>query len=1146
MASALHLACLIACLSTQVSPAWASPEAEAELVQKTLPGLAGRRAAAQAAALDGADFFVGKLPLSRAFPDLAQAPLFQPGFVADAQRALQAGAQARAIARRVQAPADLSPQLQKAWSEAWASTLDQEASADAAVGRLLASIAGGLDQAPALSSPSTAAAEAGWAQAMASGAGSEPDTPAAAQASAASDAVLRLMRLRSAALRQMSVPGDQALGNLIAAELAVPVPGLGTAAERTAARTRLHQIRSAALLLPDAETVLARVDALQAAMGTEPEPQTQVVQAQRAAAEAKANAALSSSTQSASAQQEAVVAELRARIAEALQTEAKRHSDTMGRLESLKDQILGQQADLTAARAPLISNRAERIHSTLRSSRATVAEIRAERKQLYRITAEASQRAEEPQAGLQLDPAGLSSEQSGPLDSALSDLREVHRRVLSHLAQEDAQAMQLLREAKQVRDVAYSGASISVRSEVPVAQEIVREASEIPALLLATGRSYLDAIRALPSKVVETLGSVLIKLAELAALLALWSLVHRRAGEWIQLGLANLEPKNKPSRRPWESTSTPSWVVSGEIKAMRAPLTAVTMAAADLVLCLVLLSYLSPRVPLLALGAIVCATLAAARLLPRLVDLALITPLEVRPALRVTTQGVRDRTRWTVRLLMLWWGLDCGLLYAGEQVLDAPRMANTAHSAALVLLAGVALVGLYRWAPEIRAKIASDGDTGPLSTWIGAPKPSVIGTSLRAAVGACVIALGLSVALLTLVIEGRGGLGWLSAALARRQLNTDDDATRPRLAAAQLSAIEAAAMQTLRPPALASRIVSIFDDWEGEHRQGMVALTGDRGMGKSRVMSAVTQQLEAEHRVVCIQVPQRLTIPDQALLWLAEAAGLSDLSLDPTTDLELRAEAVGRALCALPQTVFIVDDTHRLFLRSVGCFDALKAVLIAMQASSNHHFWLCSFHGPAFSFLDGVRAVSHLAVFRARIAIEPTSGNELRRWLEAATAAAGPPPRYHALLQRPGKGAHLQRMLDRTSSAYWRLLAEASQGNPDVALDYWLSGLSSPDSESTEAVQVGLFSAPETGDLEALGDGALFTLTSLIIHDGATLEELHASLNLPEGEVRGTCRSLEAMGIIEDEDGDDTFEVTNRWLPAVERLLRRKSFLHRR
>jgi hypothetical protein len=36
------------------------------------------------------------------------------------------------------------------------------------------------------------------------------------------------------------------------------------------------------------------------------------------------------------------------------------------------------------------------------------------------------------------------------------------------------------------------------------------------------------------------------------------------------------------------------------------------------------------------------------------------------------------------------------------------------------------------------------------------------------------------------------------------------------------------------------------------------------------------------------------------------------------------------------------------------------------------------------------------------------------------------------------------------------------------------------------------------------------------------------------------------MGIIEDEDGDDTFEVTNRWLPAVERLLRRKSFLHRR
>jgi hypothetical protein len=866
-----------------------------------------------------------------------------------------------------------------------------------------------------------------------------------------------------------------------------------------------------------------------------------VAQAQRVAEVAQARAA---EAETAEAQLQSEVAGLRVRIAEELQAEVDRRGESMRRLDSLEEQVDIDRTQLGAAQAPLISDRQARIDEALRGARSTVAQLRAERASLAQLTAQAAGRR---QGSAMLAPAP-GSPTSPDLSAAAADYRAVHARVAGHLDEEEQRAFAVLREAKRVRDAAYRSASIGARLEVPSAVELAREAREIPSMLRLTGRDYLEAISSFPARVVgvHTLGQMLILLAKFAILIGLWSLVRRRADEWIAAGLASIDPRLKSAQRPWQTAQAPSWMVAGEVSALRQPLYVVVLALADLVLAGLLYLFFSPRVPSLGLIALMFLVGSAARLVPGLVSLVLITPSQVRPALRVTTVGVRDRVRWTARILVIWWGLDACLVYATAQVLDAPRLAAMAHMAAILVLGMLLLTVLLRWAPEIRAKIAADGDPGPLNNWISTPEVSQPGAILRSAVGGIVLLAGLTIRLLTLIIDGRGGLGWLSAALARRQLNTDDDFVRIPLPAAHISAVRSQAYSLRQPPPQVDRIVRIFADWEGEHRQGMVALGGDRGTGKSRAMAAVGRKLSQSHRVVEIGVSRRMTTPDEALVWLAESVGLEDIELPLSSDLEVRAEAVGAALRALPETVFLVDDTHRLFLRSVGCFDALRAVLVAMQASSSHHFWLCSFHGPAFSFLDGVRAVSHLAVFRARIQVEPASAAVLRDWLEAATAAAGPGARYDVLLQRPGAGSHLKRMLDRTSGAYWRLLAEASQGNPDVALDYWLSGLSVPTSPDVDAVDVGLFSAPETEDLEALGDGALFALTSLIIHDGATLDELHASLNLPEGEVRGTCRSLEAMGIIADEDGDETFDVTNRWLPVVERLLRRKSFLHRR
>ena len=1153
MRKSLPLACLMWVLCALSGPVWATPEADARLMQEVLPGLQGRTAAARAATADAEAFFRGEIPLSRAFPDLALAPLYQPAFVADARRGLLAAAQVRANARLEDPPPDLGPGAQAAWRKTWQQVHAAEDVRDAAQGRLLAAIAAGLDRAPGLTSSATARPEEAWAKALVAGQAPDVGRPARQMASAAGQSIRGLAQVRRAALRQMAIPGDGTLAQHLKAELSVPVPGAGSSAEIASARARLDRVRAAAPLLTDPDAVLAQVTKLSSAMGQAPDPVQspaggQVAQAQRAAVVAQQRADAAEDASASAAQLQAMVADLRSRIASELQTEATRHSDAEDRIVGLEAELDGHRAALGAALSPLAESRAAKIHHTLRDARRTVAQIRAERKVLTQVMGEARDRWASAESDLQPAQVLVADPATAELARAIDDYRGVHGVVLDHLLAEEARLIGLLGQAKIVRDDAYSRSSARVRGEVSLTQELSREALEIPDFLMVTGRGYLDALRSLPSRVIEmrTLGEILLRLGQLVLLLGIWSMVRRRGSDWIEVGLAAVDPRTKGTRRPWESVQVPPWMVAGEVSGLKEPLAAVARPLADLILAIIFLAFLKTRVPVLGLLALVWVVTSLARLIPSLVNLCLITPGDVRPGLRVTSAGVLDRSKWTVRILVLWWGLDTGLVFLGEQVLDSPRMAEMAHDLTVVLLVVLALVGLQRWAPEIRAKISADANSSPLNNWLGAADPSILSATLRSAIGGVVLLLGFSMKVLTLVVEGRAGLGWLSAALARRQLKTDDETERAPLSPEALAAIHDRAMSDLCAPAPVEQIATVFAEWEGEHRQGMVALIGDRGMGKSRTLAELGLALAGDHRVVEIRAPGRLTDPEQALRWLAKSAGLQELEFPATGDLEARAEAVGQQLCELPETLYIVDDTHRLFLRSVGRFDALRAVLVAMQSCSSHHFWLCGFHGPSFAFLDGVRAVSHLAVFRARIRLEPVPPAALRTWLEEATAAVGSVPRYDVLLQRAAEGSNRTRMLSRTSQAYWRLLAEASQGNPDVALDYWLSGLRAPLSAAEDAVDVGLFQAPDTQDIEALGDGALFALTALILHDGATLDELHATLNLPEGEVRGTCRSLEAMGIIADEDADETYEVTNRWLPAVERLLRRKSFLHRR
>jgi hypothetical protein len=328
-----------------------------------------------------------------------------------------------------------------------------------------------------------------------------------------------------------------------------------------------------------------------------------------------------------------------------------------------------------------------------------------------------------------------------------------------------------------------------------------------------------------------------------------------------------------------------------------------------------------------------------------------------------------------------------------------------------------------------------------------------------------------------------------------------------------------------------AKVDAYFQGWRQDPRRGLVAITGDRGSGKSVAMERLTSTLKAP--IISASAPIGATSEQTALLWLI---GISGVDAQPNT------ESVVEALNKKASSAILLSNLHRLYLRAVGHYAGLDAVLAVMQATGRQHFWVASLHGPAWSFLAGMEHVGNLGVFPVQLHLEPMNPADMSTWLLGQTRSAGFSPRFDGLLQRPARGPDRLRILERTERAYWRLLTEASQGNPTVAARLWVDGLRA--TEAANILDVGVPRAHDSQELESLADSEMFILTAIILHEDLDAPSLSQVLNMPEPTVRAACRGLDQLTLI-TETSSGRYKVRLNWLPAVERHLRRRSFLHK-
>ena len=821
-------------------------------------------------------------------------------------------------------------------------------------------------------------------------------------------------------------------------------------------------------------------------------------------------------------------AELRERTAAAVRAEEGRRTDTLREFATARTTLDGAQAELHAALElpSLDPDRPPAIDGAYMRLRAITAEL----------TARAGARAARSQ---ELDlspvppwrpPAGADPVALAELRAAEADLRASQAGTRRTAIVEQDLAVGFLVEAKGARRLAREAASAEAqlagqRAFIP---ELGHEQGETWWVLQARARAALRELRGLPAQLTDLAALLGLLTGSVEGVMGavLWWGLRRGLPQWVLASMGRLQATHGRGLDRWSKFVR--WIRShlrpGDLRTLAPQLTGLSVAAVDGAAALAVAWAAPSGSPFVETLGVAVAGHACWRAARPLVHTALSCPGELRPSLLIVEPPIRARVLRGLRYLLIWRVADRLLYTILVHLLAADRSAQLVEALSNGLGVALTIALLWTWSPELQ-QAAATAEPSRAMRWAASPSLG-LGRLPRAAVGLILLTGRLVWGTATDALAAHTRLRWIGAAMARRQYarrSADAAPTAGPLAAALL------ALRLPPPPNLRPAITSLglIAAAGAPVQPGVYAIVGDNGSGLEALPEALA---ELGVGLTVLRPTGRLRAADPAIAWLAEALGCAGGSLEALTTHLLRRGGT-----------LLLFDLHLLFLRTVGGFDALQAILELMQATSDRCTWVCAARSPTWSLLRGAPQAVDLSIFRGVVELEPLSAEALGAWLLPSLSRAGLQGRFGAL-DADGERTHEPRAELRAQAGYLRLLEDLSQGYPLVAEGLWRR--SHREGAAPGEVEHSAPAVPKVLALLNLGDEELFMLTALAVHGSLTVAELALVLNRPEGAVQAACRRLASEQLLRAEGpAPSATTIDPLALPQTLRLLRNRAFL---
>lgn len=654
-------------------------------------------------------------------------------------------------------------------------------------------------------------------------------------------------------------------------------------------------------------------------------------------------------------------------------------------------------------------------------------------------------------------------------------------------------------------------------------EEVVQELTLLEPTVIATVSTRVSDIVSSPWRLIRDGRLMLDLLGSLfwtALLLGAWSWARGKAGD-VAGRLAWQVRRLRPDLRPLD------------LQSVKPPLAVVVRAAIDLGLGYLMVGLLAWIAGEIAFVVECWLLFAIYRFFVGLYDLVAVRSPDFRPGLFLLAPDAYDLPRLTTRVLVIW-GIARGFtayVTWGMLGMDATTilLMTLFNAAGYVLAAWL----LYRWDPLLRERIRARNQESRVVRFLSADVPWSILRPFSALAMLAFFSVTRTVDLTYwLLARDSGGLGRVFNFISRYQMGGDelvstgtvDEELKARLVGQGIPATY------VNRPGLDSSLDEALTGWHREHRRGMVALIGDRGDGKrteiERFLKRVGEEEVVHHRFAELEIDPCMLVRE-----LARIAGVEETE---------SADELVKRLEERPRAVFVLEQLHRTFTRTVGGFEGISTVLYVLNATSDHHFWLVSLHRPGWRYLASIPSIVDVGVFRSVVNLEPMDAASLRTLAEKRVGQAGHTLDYSTLMRGNLLGSDPAIELERATSTFFRLLADASEGNPRVAMHLFADCVQPvPDSQ---ALSVHRRKALATDVLDGVSVYGLFALVALRQQDAMRLPELVSVTNLPESVLRNLVRDLQSRGLVAAHG--ELLYVPIQRLALVTRTLRRRHLLY--
>ena len=590
-------------------------------------------------------------------------------------------------------------------------------------------------------------------------------------------------------------------------------------------------------------------------------------------------------------------------------------------------------------------------------------------------------------------------------------------------------------------------------------------------------------------------GSLIWGLLKLALGVVIWQMIRGRVG---QLSDRILQARAK-DQRSVERTATLQ---------MAQPLTLAIRAMLDLVVVWLLHKPVQEFSPESGLVLLVAMQVLLFRALVRLYALAVAKHPSTRPALVHASQKGFELGERTLRFMMGWLIARQFVSYLSLELLNADALRTLLMMGFSFVLLALCLMLLHSWEPTLRELMRRQGGDDRIRNLLTSEPAQPILTQWARAAADLVL---LSSAWVWRQLQSRAGenspLGRALNLFYRYSMSDKQEEESPGqpIPDSLLSAI--LAPETVEPvprPALDEVFYKALSSWEASESQGTLALVGDRGMGRGTWLDVVCKDLaERGLGVRRMQMDHRILSEDGLIRWIA-----AQLELPECTDLD----SLEAALLLRPASVLVIEHAEDAFLRQVGGFAAMRALFEVVGRLGEKHFWLLTFHLPAWAYLSRLQRLLKVHLFHHVLEVPPMTESQLRKLVVGRTQAAGFQVDFNPLVRGGALSGDVEGELERATVAFFRVLGEASLGNPAVAMRLWAESLKM---SGEAAVQVRMGKALREDLVEGLGEPELFLLSAIRMQDGLTEPELGSVNNMNAAAVRSSLQVLRGRGLLE-------------------------------